>query len=402
MAPVLTTINETCNGRLILRSMRVEEAFRERFCEQMDEYSHFNYASLSVMSGGVILSYAVAFAISSCTASLIIAGAVHVSPSYVALALTYSFNLPFFLNALSQDSQILLGMLTSLERLLQYGRSGIVPKEAPWFLPDEPAGTGASAWPPRGELVFDNVSLVYRPGTPKSVNRLSISIAAREKIGVVGRSGAGKSSLMVLLFRLNEATEGRITIDGVDIASIGLQKLRRAIAIVPQDPLLITGTVRLNLDPFHEHADEDIYRVLKEVELDPSLIEKSISASTLSQGERQLLTLGRTLLWPAKIRVFDEPTSNIDAATDRVIQQLLRHASAFRGSAQITIAHRLQTVVDCDRIMVMGAGKLQEVGPPRQLLADPNSQLSALACHAGFDLSQANNISPKEVVVEDF
>lgn len=141
----------------------------------------------------------------------------------------------------------------------------------------------------------------------------------------------------------------------------------------------------MNLDPFGEHSDVDLAHVLDEVKLGASMLFSTASASTLSHGERQLLTLGRTLLWPAKIRVFDEPTSNIDAATDLVVQQLLRSAAAFRASTQLTIAHRLQTVMDCDRILVMGDGKVVEIGPPSELLADPNSRLSDLARHAGFD-----------------
>jgi len=216
----------------------------------------------------------------------------------------------------------------------------------------------------------------------------------------VGRSGAGKSSLMVALFRLTELAGGRILVDGVDIAGVGLRTLRRAIAIVPQEPLLINGSVRLNLDPFGEHTDDALARVLEEVELGAAQLRSTASASTLSHGERQLLTLARTLLWPSRIRVFDEPTSNIDAATDRVVQQLLRSAAAFRGSTQLTIAHRLQTVLDCDRIIVMGSGQVLEVGPPNDLLADPKSRLSELARHAGLEAPRVPEAPVAEKAVE--
>ena len=214
---------------------------------------------------------------------------------------------------------------------------------------------------------------------------ISFELQPGEKVGVVGRSGAGKSTLMVLLLRLNEVSEGRILIDGADISKIGLGKLRKAIAVVPQEPLLIEGTVQQNLDPFSEHSLEDLAEVLAKVELDPGLLEAQTSASTLSQGERQLLTLGRTLLWPAKVRVFDEPTSNIDAATDRLIQQFLRSPTMFGQATQITVAHRLQTVFSCDRILVMAGGKLVESGPPQKLM-EAGSHLSALAAHAGVEL----------------
>ena len=230
------------------------------------------------------------------------------------------------------------------------------------------------------------MSLVYRPGLPKAVDGISFELRPGEKVGVVGRSGAGKSTLMVLLLRLNEVTEGRILIDGVDISKIGLGKLRKAIAVVPQEPLLIEGTVQENLDPFAEHSSQKLAEVLEKVELEPSLLAQASSASTLSQGERQLLTLARTLLWPSRVRVFDEPTSNIDAATDRLIQRFLRSPTMFGQSTQITVAHRLQTVVSCDRILVMSSGKVVESGPPRELLDRPSSHLSALAAHAGVEL----------------
>ena len=225
------------------------------------------------------------------------------------------------------------------------------------------------------------------------MDKISFELQPGEKAGVVGRSGAGKSTLMVLLLRLNEASEGRILIDGMDISKVGLGKLRKAIAVVPQEPLLIEGTVQENLDPFSEHSSQELAQVLRRVELDPGLLEAQTSASTLSQGERQLLTLGRTLLWPAKVRVFDEPTSNIDAATDRLIQQFLRSPTMFGHSTQITVAHRLQTVFSCDRILVMAGGKLVETGPPQELLNRSGSQLSALAAHAGVELKPLSDES---------
>jgi len=181
---------------------------------------------------------------------------------------------------------------------------------------------------------------------------------------------------MSVLFRLNEPTEGRILIDGVDITSIGLQTLRTAVAIVPQDPLLISGSVKTNLDPFGEHSEPALEQVLDEVELGASLLHSD--ALALSHGERQLLTLGRMLLRQAKIRIFDEPTSNIDAGTDRIVQHLLRSAAAFRSSTQLTIAHRLQTIMDCDRVIVMDNGRILEIGPAQQLLSDPQSSLFTL------------------------
>eukprot|EP00929_Paragymnodinium_shiwhaense_P013122 TRINITY_DN120988_c0_g1_i1.p1 TRINITY_DN120988_c0_g1~~TRINITY_DN120988_c0_g1_i1.p1 ORF type:complete len:1305 (+),score=261.90 TRINITY_DN120988_c0_g1_i1:86-4000(+) len=392
LGPLLTTVNEASNGRHVLRPTGTCSHFRARFCRQLDRYHRFSYAAYSTVNSGVIMAYSISLTISAAAASFIIVWRDEFEPSYAALALTYSFTLPYFLNVISTVVQLLLNSVTCLERLLQYSSTGFVPSEAAFRTADEAsavAACGAESWPTQGRIVFENVSLVYRPGLPKALNNVSFVLEPAEKVGVVGRSGAGKSSLMQVLFRLNEVSEGRILIDQVDVSQIGLMRLRKAIAIVPQDPLLIAGSVRLNLDPFGEHEDEELARVLDEVKLERKMLNAGFNASMLSHGERQLLTLGRTLLRPARIRVFDEPTSNIDAATDRIIQQLLRSASAFKDSTQLTIAHRLQTILDCHRILVMSDGRVAESGSPTQLLADKSSRLSALAEHAGLDVASA-------------
>ncbi|CAJ1383184.1 unnamed protein product [Effrenium voratum] len=388
MAPVLTTVNECVNGRHVVRTMNAADFFKRRLCRHLDEYHSFSLSATAVVNTGGMCSYFICFLISSSASIMIIANKDQYKPSFAALALTYSFYMPYFFQALTQISQLLMNSLTSLERLLQYGNGGILPSEPAWRLEDDPP-----TWPAKGRVAFEEVSLIYRPGLPKAVDKISFELSPGEKVGIVGRSGAGKSTLMVLLLRLNEATEGRILIDGVDISKIGLGKLRKAVAVVPQDPLLIAGTVQQNLDPFSEHSDFELETILDKVGLDPGL--NSSAASSLSHGQRQLLTLGRSLLWPCKVRIFDEPTSNIDAATDQTIQQLLRCPTTFGESTQMTVAHRLQTVVDCDRILVMSAGHLVETGPPRELLASVNSHLAAMARHTGL-ASQYDEPSCKE------
>ncbi|OLQ04967.1 ABC transporter C family member 2 [Symbiodinium microadriaticum] len=383
MGPVLTTVNECVNGRQVIRTMDARDFFEKRLCANLDDYHRFSFSALGSVNAGGVFAFLICFLTASSTSAVVIVNRDQYPPSFCALALTYSFLMPYFLNFLSMTVQLLLTALTGLERLLQYGDQGMLPAEPPWQLSSD---RSPEVWPAAGRVTFEAVSLVYRPGLPKAVDGISFELRPGEKVGVVGRSGAGKSTLMVLLLRLNEVTEGRILIDGVDISKIGLGKLRKAIAVVPQEPLLIEGTVQENLDPFAEHSSQKLAEVLEKVELEPSLLAQASSASTLSQGERQLLTLARTLLWPSRVRVFDEPTSNIDAATDRLIQRFLRSPTMFGQSTQITVAHRLQTVVSCDRILVMSSGKVVESGPPRELLDRPNSHLSALAAHAGVEL----------------
>ncbi|CAK0875708.1 unnamed protein product [Prorocentrum cordatum] len=223
---------------------------------------------------------------------------------------------------------------------------------------------------------------------------VSFTVAGGSSVGVVGRSGAGKSTLLALLLRLREPTEGRILIDGVDVARLGLQLLRRRLAILPQEPLLFPGTCRENLDPFGEHSDEELRCTLRAVGLGSLAVGTSApagssgrgaaEASALSVGERQLLALARLMLrkeQDSRVVLFDEPTSSVDAATDQRVQEALR--TRFGTSTVLTVAHRLQTVVGADRILVLDAGRVVEFGPPCELLADESSRFAALAREAG-------------------
>jgi len=199
----------------------------------------------------------------------------------------------------------------------------------------------------------------------------------------VGRTGAGKSSITSLLFRIVECEAGRVTIDGVDIAGIGLHTLRRAMSMIPQEPIVMSGSVRYNLDPFGEHTDERLLTVLKAAGLSPAVTldtQSSGEDSGISAGQKQLLTFARTLLQETRIVIMDEPTSSVDMQTDRVIQQMSREAFASR--TVITIAHRLETVRQCDRLAVLEAGTLVELGPPGELLKDSGSRLSRLMAAA--------------------
>jgi len=398
--PILTSVNEVANCRLVLRTVGAGRLFRESICVDLDEFLRFNYANTSCVNCGTLSAYVLSFVISGGITAAILANRQSYTPSFVGLALTYIFNMPYFLCGFSQIFMQLLDALTSLERLLQYGHNGMVMAEAAWTLPADPnQNRSPASWPTSGVTVFEHVSLIYRPGLPKALDGVSFSLSSGEKVGVAGRSGAGKSSLMAVLFRLSEPAGGRILIDNVDIGSIGLQTLRKAVAIVPQDPLLIAGSVKTNLDPFGEHSERALEQVLDEVELGASLLHSDGFA--LSHGERQLLTLGRMLLRQSKIRVFDEPTSNVDAATDCVVQRLLRSAAAFRSSTQLTIAHRLQTILDCDRVIVMGNGRILEIGPPKHLLSDPQSSLSKMESHgrgAVEDVSASTQRTSKNTV----
>ncbi|XP_071112656.1 multidrug resistance-associated protein 1-like [Haliotis cracherodii] len=249
-----------------------------------------------------------------------------------------------------------------------------------------------SSWPEAGTLEFQNYSLRYRPGLDLVLRDISFTVRGGEKVGVVGRTGAGKSSLMLSLFRLVEPAEGAILIDGIDISEIGLHDLREKLAIIPQDPVLFTGSLRMNLDPQELYKDSEIWTALDHTHLRqfvvslPSKLQTDCGegGSNFSVGQRQLLCLARTLLRKAKVLVLDEATAAVDMATDDLIQQTIR--SEFTDCTVLTIAHRLNTVMDYDRILVLDYGSVKELDSPTRLLEE-RGMFYQMATDAGLALS---------------
>uniref|UniRef100_A0A8C6TI69 ATP-binding cassette sub-family C member 5 n=1 Tax=Neogobius melanostomus TaxID=47308 RepID=A0A8C6TI69_9GOBI len=242
----------------------------------------------------------------------------------------------------------------------------------------------APSWPQQGQITFQNVEMCYRHDLPLVLKQLSFNILPHETIGIVGRTGSGKSSLGVALFRLVELTGGSITIDGVNIAQIGLDDLRSKLAIIPQEPVLFIGTVRSNLDPWDQYSDSEIWEALEKThiremvnQLPHSLLsEVTENGDNFSVGERQLLCVARALLRNSKILILDEATAAIDTETDRLIQETIR--SAFGSCTTLIIAHRLNTVMNCSRVMVLDKGQILEFDKPAFLLADENSRFRAM------------------------
>ncbi|XP_071374656.1 ATP-binding cassette sub-family C member 11-like [Centroberyx affinis] len=240
----------------------------------------------------------------------------------------------------------------------------------------------------------------YRENTPIVLNGLRIDIRAGEKLGIVGRTGSGKSSLGVALFRLVEPAAGSVLIDGVDITAIGLQDLRSNLSIIPQDPVLFSGSVRYNLDPFSRYSDTQVWAALektymkKTVTLFPQVdaLEGKLQAEVLengenfSVGERQLICMARALLRNSKIILMDEATASIDAETDALIQISIRES--FRLCTVLTIAHRINTVLQADRILVLDHGQVVELERPEVLQQRSGSLFSSL-------LAAANTVSLK-------
>jgi ATP-binding cassette subfamily C (CFTR/MRP) protein 4 len=257
----------------------------------------------------------------------------------------------------------------SVERVVEYAE--LTPEE------DDGQLVPSELWPQEGTVQFKSVTMRYSPDKPMVLKEICFNVKSGEKLGIVGRTGSGKTSLISALFRLFHF-EGTILIDGVDTKSVSLHTLRSKISIIPQDPILFIGLLRKNLDPFDQYTDCEIWQALEDVQMKtlianlPSGLEATVieSGANFSVGERQLLCLVRAILRNAKIIILDEATANIDIRTDQLIQLTIK--KRFEESTVLTIAHRLNTVMDSDKILVMDAGRVAEFGEPQQLLQNPD------------------------------
>ncbi|KAJ3112059.1 hypothetical protein HDU96_004984 [Phlyctochytrium bullatum] len=292
-----------------------------------------------------------------------------VSPALMGLALSYVMQVTQLLSLCIRQYTEAEVQLVSVERLHYYATG--VKTEAPEVIEHSRPPKG---WPFKGAIEIKDLEMRYQEGLPLVLKKVSLEVQPREKIGVVGRTGSGKSSLMLALFRIVEPCGGSITIDGFDTSTLGLTDLRKGLAIIPQDPTLFSGTVRSNLDPFKEFDDEEMWRALENSGMKAAVrameggLDAEITAGgeNLSVGQRQLVCLARAMVRKPRIVVLDECTANVDLETDFLIQKSLREN--FKDSTILTIAHRLNTVADYDKILALDHGEVSEFDTPANLL----------------------------------
>ncbi|KAF8333586.1 ABC protein [Cantharellus anzutake] len=314
-----------------------------------------------------------------------------VSPAQIGVVLTYVVQLTQITSALTRQTAEVENNMNAVERVHQYGDTKITSQEAPYELPE---AAPPADWPKYGAISFNAVVMRYRPALPPVLKGIHFEVKAREKVGIVGRTGAGKTSLTAALFRLIELSSGSILIDGLDISGMGLRDLRSRISIIPQEPLIFSGTIRTNLDPFSDHDDAYLYDALRRSHfLDASTKERlegdspisrysldtvvDVEGANLSVGERSLLSLARALCKDSQVVVMDEATASVDLETDAKIQDTVMRE--FHHKTILCIAHRLRTIISYDRILVLDKGEVAEFGTPLELLAQGG--LFTQMCH---------------------
>ncbi|GAA0146210.1 ATP-binding cassette [Lithospermum erythrorhizon] len=303
--------------------------------------------------------------------------------SSMGLLLSYALNITSLLTAVLRLASLAENSLNAVERVGTYIE---MPSESAAIIEDNRPPPG---WPSEGSIRFENVVLRYRPELPPVLHGITFTIPPTDKVGIVGRTGAGKSSMLNALFRIVELERGKILIDGYDISKFGLTDLRRVLGIIPQSPVLFSGTVRFNLDPFNEHNDADLWEALERAHLKEAIRRNSLgleaevseAGENFSVGQRQLLSLARALLRRSKILVLDEATAAVDVRTDALIQKTIREE--FKSCTMLIIAHRLNTIIDCDRILLLDAGQVLEYDTPETLLQKEESAFSKMVQSTG-------------------
>uniref|UniRef100_A0AAX7UL15 Multidrug resistance-associated protein 1 n=1 Tax=Astatotilapia calliptera TaxID=8154 RepID=A0AAX7UL15_ASTCA len=368
-SPIYTHFNETLLGTSVIRAFSEQERFIHESDQRVDHNQKAYYPSIVAnrwlairleFVGNCIVSFAALFAVVARQS---------LSPGIMGLSISYALQLTTSLTWLVRMSSDVETNIVAVEKVKEYSDTE---KEAEWK--HEPS-TLSPGWPTNGCIEMRNFGLRYRQDLDLAIRNITISINGGEKVGIVGRTGAGKSSLTLGLFRIIEAAEGQIFIDGVDIAKLGLHELRSRITIIPQDPVLFSGSLRMNLDPFDSYTDEEVWRALEFSHLKtfvsslPNKLNHDCSegGENLSVGQRQLLCLARALLRKTRILVLDEATAAVDMETDNLIQSTIR--SQFEDCTVLTIAHRLNTIMDYTRVLVLENGKMAEFDSPSNLIS---------------------------------
>ncbi|XP_055346997.1 multidrug resistance-associated protein 1-like [Paramacrobiotus metropolitanus] len=391
-SPIYSHFQESVTGTMVIVATKQTERFIHDNENRVDTNNASYYPNIASQRwlavrlesvGNLIVFFAAFFAV--ITRDWKDADGKHwVDPKDMGLAVSYAMTVTQTLNWMVRMTSELETNVVSVERIKEYTE---IPMEADWIIDGK---RPPQNWPQTGAIDFNDYQTRYRPGLDLVLRGVKANIQPREKIGIVGRTGAGKSSLTLALFRIIEPAGGSIVIDGIDIFTMGLHDVRSHLTIIPQEPVLFSGTLRLNLDPFNAYSDEDVWMALENSHLKrfvsslPDGLQHAVAegGENLSVGQRQLICLARALLRKTKILVLDEATAAVDLETDDLIQRTIR--DKFADCTILTIAHRLNTIMDSTRIMVLDQGKIKELDSPENLLRDRNTIFYGLAKDANL------------------
>ncbi|CDR36994.1 CYFA0S01e06238g1_1 [Cyberlindnera fabianii] len=378
---VYNNFNEVLNGMSTLKAYRATSRFLKKNNVSVDRMNEAYFVVIANQRWISIHMDMVAVCLLFVVAMLAVTRQFSISAASAGLVVTYVMQIGGLMSLIMRAYTTVENEMNSVERLCQYANDLV--QEKPYRINETKP---SPSWPESGSIEFEGVSLRYRDGLPLVLRNLTLAVAGGEKIGICGRTGAGKSSIMTALYRLSELAEGRILIDGLDISKMGLFELRSKLSIIPQDPVLFQGTIRRNLDPFGESDDQHLWDSLRRAGLIDSSVLATIKAqgkedknfhkfhldqaveddgSNFSLGERQLLALARALVRNSRILILDEATSSVDYETDAKIQSTIK--SEFSECTILCIAHRLKTILDYDKILVLEAGEIEEFGTPMTL-----------------------------------
>lgn len=392
-SPVFSHLSTSLSGLATIRAFQVESDFEVKFDKYQDVHSSAWFLFIASSRWlGISLDWLSVAYISIITLVMTLTIGTSTS-SQIGLAISSALFLSGSFQWGVRQSTELESHMTSVSRIKEYSE-----------LPEEPARESAAgckpapSWPDRGQIEFSAVNLRYFDNEEPVLRNLTFKVEAGEKIGIVGRTGAGKSSIIAVLFRLTEP-EGHIYIDGLDTKTIGLHDLRKKLSIIPQEPILFNGSIRRNLDPFSEYGDLDLWLALEQVKLKelvrclPGALDAELKegGSNFSVGERQLVCLARAVLRQNRIIVLDEATANVDPDTDKFIQRTI--SESFTNCTRLTIAHRLNTVMDSDRLLVLDAGEVKEFDVPYLLLQNEDGYLSTMVRNAGKSEGELRKIA---------
>ena len=372
-SPILNLVNETIPGTTTIRAYNLQTKYIEIFQNKVDEHYKLLYyingtgqwylLCLNLLSM-VFLTY------------MVIMTLMHknkFTPRIIGIILTYSLVLQEDMIEFLSSFSNFENTMTKMERSLSYTK--IISEKSQSLTSD----LALKDWPSKGEILFENFNVKYRNDTEMVLKNINFHLKPGEHLGIVGRTGSGKTTISLCLFRIMEAYSGKIYIDGVDISKVGLKKLRESITIIPQDSTLMNGTLRYNIDPIKTYSDKEIIYVMKKIGFDYIInqnkdgLDQNISenGSNLSMGEKQLICITRAILRKSKIIVLDEATASIDYKTEEIIQNALNEI--LSTSTMISIAHRIKTVMNANKILVLENGEIIEFDTPKNLLNNKNS-----------------------------